>query len=817
MKWSSAFRALRNELADRRKPARHARPAVEPLEDRSLPSVLSLVPSTNPGGSTPPPGVTITPPPTTPPTTPPPANGNTTMIVLAVAPAAGNDWIDTDGTTPVTVNVLANDTPSAGAVLLPGTVTLVGSPQHGSASVNAANGQITYRAGSGFVGTDTFLYTVRDSLGGTSNPAMVSVRVNRPVAADDWIDTDGTTPVNVAVLANDTDPDGNQHIDPTAGTGAFVTRISNPLHGTAVLNADGSFTYTALAGFTGTDSFRYTVTDDNGGTSLPATVYVRVNVPTAGDDLASFSGTTPTVIDVLANDTDPDGNSHLVPSSVTVVTPPQHGTVTPGPVVGQLTYTANAGFNGTDTFRYTVSDDNGATSAPARVTVVGSVAVGANPDFTDTDGTTPVAITVLANDSAPGAAALVARSVVVTTGPKHGKVTVNPVTGDITYTAAANFVGTDTFQYRVGYGTGVIVTPPHVVGGQLIGKTVTLARGAKGGILAPATVSVRVNRPVAADDWIDTDGTTPVNVAVLANDTDPDGNQHIDPTAGTGAFVTLLSKPLHGKAVLNADGTFTYTAVPGFTGTDSFRYTVTDDNGGTSLPATVYVRVNVPTAADDFGQAAGTAPVVIDVLANDTDPDGNQHLVPSSVTIVAPPQHGSVSVDPTTGKVTYTAFGGWSGTDSFRYTVSDDNGATSSPALVLVNTALPIAAGGLGITGAQKPISFAVLASAGDPLGSSALVNAVVTVTAQPQNGHVTVNPTTHAITYIPNAGFTGLDSFSYTVTDANGAQSLPAVLTVRVLPAAPASLLSIQEAGYVSQYIASLVGSNKHPVSLSS
>jgi len=278
----------------------------------------------------------------------------------------------------------------------------VRAPQHGTAQVNPALGEITYTATGTFTGTDTFQYTVRDSLGGTSNPATVSVRVNRPVAADDWTDTDGTTPVTIAVLANDADPDGNQHIDPTQHTGAFVTKLSSPQHGTAVLNADGSFTYTAVAGFTGTDSFQYMVTDDNGGASNPATVFVRVNVPTATDDLASFNGTTPTVINVLANDTDPDGNQHLVPSSVTIVSQPQHGQVQVNHGTGQVTYTANAGFFGTDTFRYTVMDDNGATSAPGTVTVVGfSAAPGrANDDVTDTDGTTPVAVN-LASGTAP--------------------------------------------------------------------------------------------------------------------------------------------------------------------------------------------------------------------------------------------------------------------------------------------------------------------------------------------------------------------------------------------------------------------------------
>src|SRR5262249_6452540 len=131
-------------------------------------------------------------------------------------------------------------------------------------------------------------------------------------------------------------------------------------------------------------------------------------------------------------------------------------------------------------------------------------------------------------------------------------------------------------------------------------------------------------------------------------------------------------------------GQITYTARAGFTGTDSFRYQVSDDHGAKSVPATVFVRVNRPTATDDFAQALGTAPVAIDVLANDTDPDGNQHLLPSSVTIIGLPQHGTVSVDLSTGQIIYKANAGFTGTDTFRYTVTDDNGAISNPAMVVV-------------------------------------------------------------------------------------------------------------------------------------
>jgi large repetitive protein len=673
--------ALASAAARKRRESGRRHPMLEILEDRSLPSA----------------GLRLPP--------PPPGMGNQAVVA--------DDWTDTDGTTPVTINVLANDAPPAGDQLLPSTVTVVAAPAHGKATVNPSTGLITYTSGPAFFsGTDTFQYTVRDNLGRTFGPGTVSVRVNRPVAGDDWIDTDATTPVSIAVLANDADPDGNSHIDPSKGTGAFLKLVSGPAHGSAVLNSDGTFTYTAAAGFTGTDRFRYTVTDDNGGASNVATVSVRVNVPTAADDLASFSGTTPVTVDVLANDQDPDGNQHLMPGSVTIVNGPQHGQVSVNPNTGQITYTAASGFNGTDTFQYTVSDDNGATSKPATVTVVGFLAGGINDAFTDTDGTTPVTIDVLANDADSFGGTLLPSSVIIVRAPLAGQATVDPSTGQITYTSGpAFFSGTDTLQYTVTDNLG------HTFG--------------------LATVSIRVNHPVAADDWTDTDGMTPVTVAVLANDTDLDGNSHIDPTQRTGAMVALVSGPANGRVTLNSDGTFTYQALPGFTGTDSFRYTVTDDNGGVSNVATAFIRVNVPTAADDFARTLGAFPVAINVLANDTDPDGNQHLVPGSVTIVSAPHHGRVSVDAATGRVTYTANSGWTGTDTFQYTVSDDNGATSNPATVTV-----------------IPIGPHAINDGANHFGSPLASVAAFLVTNGPNLTHVSASPVAGQSTSTLHSGF---------------------------------------------------------------
>src|SRR5207244_3605860 len=81
-------------------------------------------------------------------------------VPSVTAPSAVDDWTDTDGTTSVAVAVLANDSASAGAHLMPASISLVTGPQHGNATVDQGTGRIMYTAVAGFSGTDSFRYTV---------------------------------------------------------------------------------------------------------------------------------------------------------------------------------------------------------------------------------------------------------------------------------------------------------------------------------------------------------------------------------------------------------------------------------------------------------------------------------------------------------------------------------------------------------------------------------------------------------------------------------------------------------------------------------
>src|SRR5207248_1125820 len=145
---------------------------------------------------------------------------------------------------PVTIDVLANDTAPA-SPLDPTTVTVTIAPLHGTVSVNAANGMVTYIAASGFLGTDYFFYTVRTTTGEESCPTQVTITVipvnHPPVANNDSYATNEDTTLTVAapgVLANDSDADG----DPLT-----AVLVSGPSHGTLTLASDGSFSYMPAA------------------------------------------------------------------------------------------------------------------------------------------------------------------------------------------------------------------------------------------------------------------------------------------------------------------------------------------------------------------------------------------------------------------------------------------------------------------------------------------------------------------------------------------------------------------------------------------
>jgi len=170
------------------------------------------------------------------------------------------------------------------------------------------------------------------------------------------------------------------------------------------------------------------------------------------------------------------------------------------------------------------------------------------------------------------------------------------------------------------------------------------------------------NPPVAKKDSATTDYETKVTIDVLNNDTDADDDR---------LTIKSVTNPSHGSAVIN-NGKVDYTPESGFSGTDTFSYAISDGNGGEDS-ATVEVTVKekpntAPEANDDTATTEYETAVVIDVLKNDSDADGDSLTIKSTTN----PSHGTVKVE--NGKVKYTPANNYSGKDSFEYTIDDGNG-----------------------------------------------------------------------------------------------------------------------------------------------
>ncbi len=424
-------------------------------------------------------------------------------------------------------------------------------------------------------------------------------------------------------------------------------------------------------------------------------------------------------------------------------------------------------------YRVTAVDSSSGTaveSEPANAvvsTVVGPVTAPAT--FSSTAGVAE-GVNVLTVDS-DASALLDPTTVQITTAPNHGgTATVSGTTGIVTYTPAARYTGTETLRYTVADANGVVSAP----------TTVTFVVNA-----APATASpTPTATPVTTNaDFFNAVSGQPVALAVLSNDTGD-----VDPTT----VAVTVAPASGGTAVVNpATGTVTYTAPAGYTGTDTFTYTVRNTAGVTSDPATVSVAVSTtaagPVANPDAAAATTAVPTVVDVLANDGDLSGSATLDPTTVKIAVQPNHGgTATVDPTTGAITYTSAAGFVGTETFSYTVGDDDEVTSQPAVVTVTVTAPPPAAGVPTT---LPTTVTAVAGGATVIGvltgateagTATIVPSTVAVSTQPTGGTVTVNAD-GTVSYTPNGTFVGTDAFAYTVADTAGTVSAPATVTVDV------------------------------------
>ncbi|MEZ0484675.1 Ig-like domain-containing protein [Fibrella aquatica] len=592
--------------------------------------------------------------------------GPIVLKVNCLPPVATPDIANTNMNTPVSGNVLTNDTDPQGEPL---TASLISQPINGTVVLNP-DGTYTYTPPTGFTGTTSFCYLATSDTG-LSTSACVTINVNpvpsptpgandRPIPNNDATQTTIGVPVTINIVANDTDPNNATTIN---GQLNNPTLVSQPSVGTAVLNGNGTVTYTPPAGFTGVVTFPYQICD-KATTPLCATALVTVTIlptppanttlaPVAVDDALLTQKDTPKAGTVATNDSDPQG----LPLNYTSGQPTS-GTVVMSPN-GSYTYTPAPGYTGPASFTYSVCNTAGKCDV-ATVSILVQPTTPylppvATPDIANTNINTPVSGNVLTNDSDPQGGTL---AVSLISQPANGTAVLNP-DGTYTYTPPTGFTGTTSFCYSMTNSVG---------------------------LSSSACVTINVNptpdpsptgndRPIPNNDASQTTIGVPVTIAILANDTDPNSASTINGQLNT---PTLLGQPQSGTAVLNANGTVTFTPPAGFTGVVTFPYQICD-KATTPLCATALVTVTIlptppanttlaPVAIDDALLTQKDTPKAGTVATNDSDPQG----LPLNYT-TGQPTSGTVVMSPN-GSYTYTPAPGYVGPASFTYAVCNSAG-----------------------------------------------------------------------------------------------------------------------------------------------
>ncbi len=390
--------------------------------------------------------------------------------------------------------VLGNDT-DVGGTLDVTSVAVTGAASHGSATANS-DGTITYTPTAAYDGPDSFTYTVKDSLGAVSNAATVTITVTAlPVATGQSVTTNKNIAKAITLAGTYTSGSGLTFALGTPSHGGLGS-IGSPACGGG--SCTESVTYTPTTGYTGADSFTFTVNDGT-GTSTAATVNITVNAPPVAnnDTFTVAQNSSGNSLAVLGNDTDVGGTLDV--TSVAVTGAASHGSATANPD-GTITYTPTAAYNGPDSFTYTVKDNLGAVSNAATVTITVTALPVATGQSVTTNKNIAKAIT-LAGTYTSGSGLTFALGT-----PSHGGLGSigSPACGggscteSVTYTPTTGYTGADSFTFTVNDGTGTSTA---------------------------ATVNINVNTPPVAnnDTFTVAQNSSGNSLAVLGNDNDVGG------------------------------------------------------------------------------------------------------------------------------------------------------------------------------------------------------------------------------------------------------------------------------------------------------
>ncbi len=674
-------------------------------------------------------------------------------------------------------------------------------PLHGDLSgFDSVSGEVIYTPDPGYVGIDSFTYVLVDEAGSgiSSTEATVSLEINEGAT---------TTDSSVSLLE-----DGEIEISLIADPGVAATSpltyylVSQAEHGEIVEFDDstGVLMYRPNENYQGSDSFEFRV---GYATASGAIVYSAASVVDLAIESVNDAPTSANIHTAIATDTSvvlplgTDGDEDIQQTlSVDIIESPLNGALTNfDPLTGEMTYTPNPGFEGTDTFSYRLKDDD---EAGEQADLEGEIA---SVTLTVRSAPTTADIDLTINEDESKSVQLSSMAGVqgdlfyeITVYPQHGElIDFNPETGTLTYVPFGDYHGTDSFQYRVL---------------ETVDEDYFLSLESHASVVS-FTISPLNDPVVGTPKEIALGQDQEIEITLEGYDQDPEVEQVLT--------YTIVDQPVNGTITGfdPATGILTYTPSLGFYGVDSFTFTVTDNDqvGGTastSDPITIDLTIGAnPTATSQAVSTVEESSVFISL----SGAAGDSTLTPSFVySIVGMPEHGTITdFDSITGTLTYTPDDDFAGIDTFQFLVADQ---LAAPGLLLASEAVaitidvsgvndaPVANSWELVTGEEQSIVFDTGHDGDDDVEQ----DLHVIIQGMPQNGTLSeFDVSTGYLTYTPDPGFIGTDSFMYAIQDADGLLSSPVTTTVTVVSvnAAPMAINGFDALGEEQSVTFTLVG----------
>ncbi|MGD8785827.1 MAG: Ig-like domain-containing protein, partial [Phycisphaerales bacterium] len=450
---------------------------------------------------------------------------------------------------------------------------------------------------------------------------------------------------------------------------------------------------------------------------------------------------TPVVVTLFGSD--PDENQ----LTFKVVSGPFHGRL--DGTAPKLIYTPESNFFGSDSFTFKVNDgmiDSTPITVLIKVAEINDQPIAKEECITIQEDT-PALITLRGSDADGDIL-----SYGVVKGPSYGSLSGRGP--NLSYMPNENFFGTDSFTFKVN--DGMVDSAEATVSIKLIQVNDPPTGNYSGS-------TIQDNPPVARNDSVTTKEDHPIIITLSGSG-----------LVNEKLIYSVIQKPLKGS-LSGKSPKLIYVPDINFNGSDSFTFKVSYEDVVSNI-ATVSILVtpdnDPPIAKDDSATTKEDTPVVIDVLTNDTDIDGDQL---GKVTIQTQSKNGSVTIE-ADNKLSYTPKANFFGIDSFTYRVFDDGGK-SDTARVNIKVEMvedPPVASDVSVT-TQEDKSVFIMLKGNDPDGDKLSFD----VTEEPSHGKL--SGTKPHLRYTPKANFNGSDSFTFKVNDGK-ATSEKATVSIKVI-----------------------------------